>query len=339
MQEGSFYCFVPKSPSVPGWLLTRTKSAKLVHKKLDGVLNSWEDSSPLNDASGSCELSRSGSIGSVPSTQSWVFPGGGLTVKLGLYEVASELYRVHPYVYNTPDNSAVICFSGYLSNLQELARGYSGSRSPKSPVAKMVNEAYSLERKSSIERSMDVGALTASVVLELYQNQKEGEELIMLSELQGQYAFVIYDNHRKQAFAARDPSGSETLFYHVSDDGAISFASSRLSVPEGERSEDWRELPPGHYISGKHPRMHQFALTPEQLQVREARDSFGGSSSEGLFRSLSLGAGGAGAAELDAAGGGIGELLGVNLQSRSSMDNNRLVKHKSLDLDVFSLDL
>ena len=48
----------------------------------------------------------------------------------------------------------------------------------------MVNEAYSLERKSSIERSMDVGALTASVVLELYQNQKEGEELIMLSELQ-----------------------------------------------------------------------------------------------------------------------------------------------------------
>jgi hypothetical protein len=107
-----------------------------------------------------------------------------LQVKLGLYEVASELYRVHPYVYNTPDNSAVICFSGYLSNLQELARAYSGNRSPKSPVARMVNEAYSLERKSSIERSMDVGALTASVVLELYQTQKEGQELIMLSELQ-----------------------------------------------------------------------------------------------------------------------------------------------------------
>jgi hypothetical protein len=155
--------------------------------------------------------------------------------------------------------------------------------------------------------------------------------------LQGQYAFVIYDNQRKQAFAARDPSGSELLFYHVSDDGGISFASSRLSVPEGERSEDWRELPPGHYISGKHPRMHQFALTPHQLQVREARDSFGGSSSESLYRSMSLGTGAA--AELDGGAGGVKELLGVNLQGRSSLDNNRLVKNRSLDLDVFPLEL
>jgi len=31
---------------------------------------------------------------------------------------------------------------------------------------------------------------------------------------------------------------------------------------------DWMELPPGHYISGKHAKLHQFALTPEQLQVR-----------------------------------------------------------------------
>lgn len=35
-----------------------------------------------------------------------------------------------------------------------------------------------------------------------------------------------------------------------------------------ERASDWQELPPGHFISGKTPKLHQFALTPEQLQVR-----------------------------------------------------------------------
>lgn len=329
MQEGSFYCFVPRSPSVAGWLLARQKSAKLVHKKLDNVLNSWEESCPINDATGSSyRFSRSGGLsGSVPSTQSYVFPGGGITVKLGLYQVASEIYRVHPYVYSAPDNSAVICFSGYLSNLQELSRLYAGNKSPKSPAARMVTEGYSLERKSSIERSMDVGAVTASVVLDLYQEQKEGGELIVLSELQGQYAFVIYDNNRRQAFAARDPSGSETLFFRMDEDGAISFASSRSAIPEVDRSRGWRELPPGHYISGKTPRLHQFALTPEQLQVREQREALEGPGTCSLsYRSTSLSS-------------GEGELLHLNLTKRNSMDNNCLSKRKSLDLGVFALDL
>lgn len=33
-------------------------------------------------------------------------------VRLGLQEVADELWRVTPYVYASPDNSAVICFTG-----------------------------------------------------------------------------------------------------------------------------------------------------------------------------------------------------------------------------------
>lgn len=69
--------------------------------------------------------------------------------------------------------------------------------------------------------------------------------------MQGEFAFVIYDNKHKQPFAARDPSGEECLFYHVGDDGAVSFASSRLEIPDGEQPHEWRELPPGHYISGE----------------------------------------------------------------------------------------
>lgn len=32
----------------------------------------------------------------------------------------------------------------------------------------------------------------------------------------------------------------------------------------------WLELPPGHFIAGKNPKLQQFALTPEQLSIRES---------------------------------------------------------------------
>jgi hypothetical protein len=38
-----------------------------------------------------------------------------LQVKVGLEEVAADLFRVKPYVYSAPDNSAVIVFSGALA--------------------------------------------------------------------------------------------------------------------------------------------------------------------------------------------------------------------------------
>ena len=32
----------------------------------------------------------------------------------------------------------------------------------------------------------------------------------------------------------------------------------------------WVELPPGHFISGRSPKVQQFALTPQQLSIRES---------------------------------------------------------------------
>lgn len=132
--------------------------------------------------------------------------------------------------------------------------------------------------------------------------------------LQGQYAFVIYDNNRKQAFAARDPSGAEKLYYHVSDDGAVSFASSPMSIPEAERAEEWKELPPGHYISGKHPKIHQFALTPEQLYEREMLEDCSLSSNEDVTVSM-------------------------HSCRYSGAEDNRIGRHKSQDVDMFPLEL
>lgn len=80
------------------------------------------------------------------------------------------------------------CCAGHLTNLSELLRrNGKASSSPVSPSysADLNNDTSSLERKSSIERSLDVGAATASLVLGMYlDGQRDDNEVIMLSELQ-----------------------------------------------------------------------------------------------------------------------------------------------------------
>ncbi len=108
----------------------------------------------------------------------------------------------------------------------------------------------------------------------------------MPRQLQGQYAFVIYDNHKKQAFAARDPSGVEPLYYRIGSDGCVSFTNSpeqllaadgradssgHAAGPGQQAVQPWAELPPGHYMVGK--TITQFALTPAQLETRERAES------------------------------------------------------------------
>lgn len=91
--------------------------------------------------------------------------------------------------------------------------------------------------------------------------------------LQGQYSFIIYDSGRKQVFAARDPGGHQPLFYSLDSDGSVSFINKPISIPGAESTADWQEVPPGHYVAGKHPGLHQFALTPEQLHARHSSDA------------------------------------------------------------------
>lgn len=96
---------------------------------------------------------------------------------------------------------------------------------------------------------------------------------VHLPLMQGQYSFIIYDSGKKQAFAARDPGGHQPLFYNLESDGSVSFTNKPINVPGAESAADWQEVPPGHYVAGKHPSLHQFALTPEQLHARHSSDA------------------------------------------------------------------
>eukprot|EP00955_Chlamydomonas_euryale_P041379 351965-Chlamydomonas_euryale.AAC.3 len=189
--------------------------------------------------------------------------------------IASHLVRVLPYVQHDVKHHRLLCFFGYLSNVSELADRVHGV------------SAYGHE---------DTGAATTSLILGLYQ-QIHGvkEEKLFLSELQaaktlmlddgfllagygqqmpGRYAFFLYDGIHKQALAARDPSGEQELYYCLNrDTGMVSFTNSLDDLPPGEDLSQWLEVPPGHYVSGRTPELRQFALTPQQLELRERHES------------------------------------------------------------------
>ncbi|GLC41230.1 hypothetical protein PLESTB_001524500 [Pleodorina starrii] len=238
---GSFFCYVTKTPTFIGSLLgSRANTDQAVNDRLDRY------------AEASSRRSQTQQLSTSPQTQvqKFVYPGGGVTVQPAVEAITDELVRVTPYVQQSKDT--ILVFFGALSNLQDLlTRSRSGDSS---------------------HEGAGIGALTTACLLDLYRNFDDGRELLMLSELQGQFAFVLYDSSRKQAFAARDPSGAEPLYYKIDEDGGVQYTNALEQLPPGDaEGRSWKELQPGHYMLGK--TVAQFALSLRQLETRERKES------------------------------------------------------------------
>jgi asparagine synthase (glutamine-hydrolysing) len=106
------------------------------------------------------------------------------------------------------------------------------------------------------------------VILHLYEEKKEK----CLEDLNGQFAFVIWDSNKKEFFAARDRVGILPFFYKIENDKLIFASESKAiieisdsqpafdpigldqiftfwtNLPGGTAFKDINELSPGHYI-------------------------------------------------------------------------------------------
>ncbi|CAD7699317.1 unnamed protein product [Ostreobium quekettii] len=289
MQQGSFYCFVPRKSTVPGWLPFSKAAQKVLRKRFDALLTRDREPSPGPDGPPAVDaadrldapapgwqddrspLEHAGATGDLSSAHPLDLSldrhgSGCLFVRFGCAGLAGSPCCIQPHVYR--DDRAVVVFYGHLSNVDDLLLhiGLGGRKTA------LAGAGWGGDEAEMVRRNIDEGTLAARVLLSMFLDHRDRDPLWVLSELQGHYAFVIYDTATKQAFAARGPSGRQQLFYHSDPDQGVSFADRPIAIDGTHAESEWVKVPPGHFVAGKTPKLQQFALTPEQLQAVKTRE-------------------------------------------------------------------
>ena len=127
----------------------------------------------------------------------------------------------------SPDGWQALAVNGEIYNHTELESGLS--------------EPYAFTTASDCE-----------VILALYRER--GVEF--LNDLNGIFAFVLYDRDRDRYLMARDPIGVVPLYYGYDDDGHLFVASELKAIQE--RCPILHEFPPGSYLDSEEGEIRRY---------------------------------------------------------------------------------
>ena len=154
----------------------------------------------------------------------------------------------------SPDRQQILAVNGEIYNHQEIRQRYEGK--------------YEFQTGSDCE-----------VILALYQDKG----IDFLEELNGIFAFVLYDEKRDEFLIARDPIGVIPLYIGYDADGTV-YVASELKALEGQ-CQRYEPFLPGHYLWSGDPNL--------QLKRYYQRDWFdydavkdNGASSEDIRQAL-----------------------------------------------------
>ncbi len=161
----------------------------------------------------------------------------------------------------SPDRQQILAVNGEIYNHQEIRQRYEGK--------------YEFQTGSDCE-----------VILALYQDKG----IDFLEELNGIFAFVLYDEKRDEFLIARDPIGVIPLYIGYDADGTV-YVASELKALEGQ-CQRYEPFLPGHYLwSGD--LNSQLSTLNSQLKKYYQRDWFdydavkdNGASSEDIRQAL-----------------------------------------------------
>ena len=117
----------------------------------------------------------------------------------------------------SPDRKQVLAVNGEIYNHQEIRRKYAGQ--------------YDFQTGSDCE-----------VILALYRDKG----IDFLEDLNGIFAFVLYDEEKNEFLIARDPIGVIPLYIGYDSDGTV-YVASELKALEGQ-CERYEPFLPGHYL-------------------------------------------------------------------------------------------
>lgn len=185
------------------------------------------------------------------------FPGCMLDYAPAARQTCSGL-RVQPVVFTCPGGQGVIVFQGCIKNLPELLVS--------SPCFRGGGDAGLPGFPERARLEADPGALCAEAVMHMYLCSRDAP-VVFLSELEGSYAFALFDAGRQVAFAARDGSGRERLLYSLGADGGVAFSSGGgAGGPDGPAA--WADFPAGHFMAGRGHALCRHSLSRSELRDR-----------------------------------------------------------------------
>ena len=124
----------------------------------------------------------------------------------------------------SPDRKQVLAVNGEIYNHREIRQRYAGQ--------------YEFQTGSDCE-----------VILALYRDKG----IDFLEELNGIFAFALYDEERDEFLIARDPIGVIPLYIGYDSDGTL-YCASELKALEGF-CERYEPFLPGHYYSSREKKM------------------------------------------------------------------------------------
>lgn len=118
----------------------------------------------------------------------------------------------------SPDKKQVLAVNGEIYNHQSIRRHY--------------QDRFQFQTGSDCE-----------VILALYRERGDG----FLDELDGIFAFALYDVERDEYLIARDPIGVIPLYYGYDKEGRL-YVASELKALEGQ-CDSYSVFPPGHVLT------------------------------------------------------------------------------------------
>ena len=127
----------------------------------------------------------------------------------------------------SPDKKQVLAVNGEIYNHRELRQRYAGQ--------------YDFQTGSDCE-----------VILALYRDKG----IHFLEDLNGIFAFALYDAERDEFLIARDPIGVIPLYIGRDSDGRI-YVASELKALEGQ-CESYEPFLPGHYYHSREGKMQRY---------------------------------------------------------------------------------
>lgn len=142
----------------------------------------------------------------------------------------------------SPDHKQVLAVNGEIYNHRDIRARYAGK--------------YAFQTGSDCE-----------VILALYKDKG----IRFLEELNGIFAFALYDEETDDYLIARDPIGVIPLYIGRDKDGHIYFGSE-LKALEGF-CDEYEPFLPGHYYRGREGKMHRW-YTRDWMDYAAVKDNY-----------------------------------------------------------------